>query len=251
MQAKERLEAKGIDIEAQVLKGDELRDAGYGMLYAVGKAAVEPPALVVLSHVPKGEAAESVCLVGKGIVYDTGGTQHSQAQQQQHSHAQQQLCSTTATVPLSHHSLPLLACYCTGLSLKTKEGMPGMKADCGGAAATLGAFEAALEIGVGEEKALHLILCLAENAIGPVSARERERESTLVRERKRTHSTSSTLRERAQSARERTLRRERESTLSAHSPHSPLITSLLSLTHTPSTIPFHSHTPSTIPFHSH
>ena len=49
-----------------------------------------------------------------------------------------------------------------------------MKADCGGAAATLGAFEAALEIGVGEEKALHLILCLAENAIGPVSARERE-----------------------------------------------------------------------------
>ena len=88
MQAKERLEAKGIDIEAQVLKGDELRDAGYGMLYAVGKAAVEPPALVVLSHVPKGEAAESVCLVGKGIVYDTGGTQHSQAQQQQHSQAQ-------------------------------------------------------------------------------------------------------------------------------------------------------------------
>ena len=96
MQAKERLEAKGIDIEAQVLKGDELRDAGYGMLYAVGKAAVEPPALVVLSHVPKGEAAESVCLVGKGIVYDTGGTQHSQAQQQQHSYAQQQL--------LQHHS---------------------------------------------------------------------------------------------------------------------------------------------------
>ena len=111
-----------------------------------------------------------------------------------------------------------------------------MKADCGGAAATLGAFEAALEIGVGEEKALHLILCLAENAIGPVSARERE--STLVRERKRTHSTSSTL-------------RERESTLSAHSPHSPLITSLLSHKHTPPTIPFHSHTPSTIPFHSH
>ena len=182
MQAKERLEAKGIDIEAQVLKGDELRDAGYGMLYAVGKAAVEPPALVVLSHVPKGEAAESVCLVGKGIVYDTGGTQHSQAQQQQHSHAQQQLCSTTATVPLSHHSLPS-GCYCTGLSLKTKEGMPGMKADCGGAAATLGAFEAALEIGVGEEKALHLILCLAENAIGPVSAREREH----TRQREKAH----------------------------------------------------------------
>ena len=105
MQAKERLEAKGIDIEAQVLKGDELRDAGYGMLYAVGKAAVEPPALVVLSHVPKGEAAESVCLVGKGIVYDTGGTQHSQAQHSSstamHSIAAAQPCTAAA---LQHHS---------------------------------------------------------------------------------------------------------------------------------------------------
>ena len=61
-----------------------------------------------------------------------------------------------------------------------------MKADCGGAAATLGAFEAALEIGVGEEKALHLILCLAENAIGPVSAREREHTPQRERETERT-----------------------------------------------------------------
>ena len=45
-------------------------------------------------------------------------------------------------------------------------GMPGMKADCGGAAACLAAFEAAVEIGVGKQ-AVHLILCLAENAIGP------------------------------------------------------------------------------------
>ena len=90
-----------------------------------------------------------------------------------------------------------------------------MKADCGGAAATLGAFEAALEIGVGEEKALHLILCLAENAIGPVSARERTH--SAERERDRAH-------------------------FQAHSPHSPLITSLLSHKHTPPTIPFHSHT---------
>ena len=102
MQAKERLEAKGIDIEAQVLKGDELRDAGYGMLYAVGKAAVEPPALVVLSHVPKGKAAESVCLVGKGIVYDTGGTQHSQAQ---HSSSTAMHSSSSAAPQRPSHSL--------------------------------------------------------------------------------------------------------------------------------------------------
>jgi len=59
-----------------------------------------------------------------------------------------------------------------GLSLKTKDGMPGMKADCGGAAACLGAFEAAVEIGMERrDTTLHLILCLAENAIGPGAVR--------------------------------------------------------------------------------
>ena len=46
------------------------------------------------------QAVKTVCLVGKGIVYDTGG-----------------------------------------LGLKGKDGMCGMKADMGGAAALLGAFE--------------------------------------------------------------------------------------------------------------
>ena len=56
----------------EVISGDELRERGYGGLYGVGKAATEPPALCVLSHVPDG-ASKKVCLVGKGIVYDTGG----------------------------------------------------------------------------------------------------------------------------------------------------------------------------------
>jgi len=51
--------------------------------------------------------------------------------------------------------------------LKSKDGMPGMKADCGGAAALLGAFEAAVQIGLRDGLALHLVLCIAENAIGP------------------------------------------------------------------------------------
>ena len=87
--------------------GEALRDGGYGGLWGVGKAATERPALVILSHAPRSK--KSVCLVGKGIVYDTGG-----------------------------------------LSLKPKDGMPGMKADCGGAAALLGAFEAACSIGTGD-----------------------------------------------------------------------------------------------------
>ena len=41
-------------------------------IYNVGKAAVEPPAFVCLSHTPDG-ASKTVTWVGKGIVYDTGG----------------------------------------------------------------------------------------------------------------------------------------------------------------------------------
>ena len=41
-------------------------------IYGVGKAAVNQPALAVLSHTPPG-ATETICWAGKGIVYDTGG----------------------------------------------------------------------------------------------------------------------------------------------------------------------------------
>lgn len=44
-----------------------------------------------------------------------------------------------------------------------------MKRDMGGAAAVLGAFEAAVEVGTGN--ALTCILCLAENAVGPLALR--------------------------------------------------------------------------------
>lgn len=72
-------------VQVKVIRGEELKDQGFGGLYGVGKAAVEPPALVVLSYVAAGSAeggggganipgaAGSVCFVGKGIIYDTGG----------------------------------------------------------------------------------------------------------------------------------------------------------------------------------
>uniref|UniRef100_A0A7S1BCA4 Cytosol aminopeptidase domain-containing protein n=1 Tax=Corethron hystrix TaxID=216773 RepID=A0A7S1BCA4_9STRA len=107
--------------------GDELRDAGYGGLYGVGKAAACPPRLVELSYDPSPSAAAAdgtIALVGKGIVYDTGG-----------------------------------------LSIKPKEGMAGMKHDMCGAAGVLGGFTAAVRLGL--PRKLRLVLCLAENAIGP------------------------------------------------------------------------------------
>ncbi|XP_062401194.1 probable aminopeptidase NPEPL1 [Sardina pilchardus] len=56
-----------------------------------------------------------------------------------------------------------------GLSIKGKTTMPGMKRDCGGAAAILGAFKAAVKQGFKDN--LHAVFCLAENAVGPTATR--------------------------------------------------------------------------------
>lgn len=56
-----------------------------------------------------------------------------------------------------------------GLSIKAKTSMPGMKRDCGGAAAILGAFHAIVKAGF--EQTLYAVFCLAENAVGPNSTR--------------------------------------------------------------------------------
>ncbi|XP_055848714.1 probable aminopeptidase NPEPL1 [Episyrphus balteatus] len=116
-----------LSLTPHIIRGEKLQELGFGGIYGVGKAAAVPPALVVLSHEPKG-ANETIALVGKGIVYDTGG-----------------------------------------LSIKGKTAMPGMKRDCGGAAAILGAFYAAVKCGFKEN--LHAVFCLAENSVGPNATR--------------------------------------------------------------------------------
>lgn len=112
--------------------GEELLQKGYGGLFGVGKAAVSPPRLVILDYIPpeNTSSTETVALVGKGIIYDTGG-----------------------------------------LSLKPKVGMCGMKHDMGGSAGLLGGFYAATKLQTPPSKRIVLVLCLAENAIGPTAFR--------------------------------------------------------------------------------
>ncbi|MCA9537662.1 MAG: leucyl aminopeptidase family protein, partial [Myxococcales bacterium] len=71
--ARETAARLGVDIE--VLAGDELARAGFGGLAAVGQAAERPPALVVLRYDPPqaDKQTRTIALVGKGIIYDTGG----------------------------------------------------------------------------------------------------------------------------------------------------------------------------------
>jgi len=116
-----------LGINPFVIRDKALEEKGFGGIYGVGKASINPPALAVLSHTPEG-ATRTVAWVGKGIVYDTGG-----------------------------------------LSIKGKTAMPGMKRDCGGAAAILGAFRLAV-LG-GFKQNLHAVFCLAENSVGPLATR--------------------------------------------------------------------------------
>ncbi|MBN3298157.1 putative aminopeptidase NPEPL1 [Amia ocellicauda] len=122
-----KLVGEELGITATIIRGEELREKGFGGIYGVGKAAEHPPALALLSHTPEG-ATQTIAWVGKGIVYDTGG-----------------------------------------LSIKGKTTMPGMKRDCGGAAAILGGFRAAVKQGFKDN--LHAVFCLAENAVGPSATR--------------------------------------------------------------------------------
>jgi len=125
--------AAQLECTITVIQGTELETRGFGGLFGVGKASEHPPALVVLSHIPKGvdPTTPSVCMVGKGIVYDTGG-----------------------------------------LSIKTPTTvMAGMKKDMGGSAAVLGGFAAALTSGTPLTAPLHCLLCLAENAVDERSIR--------------------------------------------------------------------------------
>eukprot|EP00919_Chromeraceae_sp_WS-2016_P004109 GHVR01009852.1.p1 GENE.GHVR01009852.1~~GHVR01009852.1.p1 ORF type:complete len:442 (+),score=117.29 GHVR01009852.1:545-1870(+) len=134
-----RLKHSGKTATMTLIRGDELRDQGFGGLWNVGRAACQQPALVVLSYQPSDFDVHtpSVSLVGKGIVYDSGG-----------------------------------------LSIKINGNMIGMKIDCAGAAATLASFEAAVAAGVCDANnerrsgmSLNALLCLAENAVGPSSYR--------------------------------------------------------------------------------
>lgn len=126
-----RVVADALKCDIKVIAGKDLEVAGFGGLWGVGKAAEHLPALVILSHRPEGTKVDdkSVCLVGKGIVYDTGG-----------------------------------------LSIKVPPNMAGMKMDMGGSAGLLGAFATAVASKTAKAP-LHMLLCLAENAVGPLATR--------------------------------------------------------------------------------
>ena len=60
-------------IEAEVWDGDRVRDEGLGGVLAINAGSSEPPRVVRLRYAPAGEPTGRLALVGKGIMYDSGG----------------------------------------------------------------------------------------------------------------------------------------------------------------------------------
>ncbi len=67
--------AKEVGLRCQVFDEKQLRAHKMGGILAVGQGSANPPRLVVLEHKPKGKRklAPPVCIVGKGITFDSGG----------------------------------------------------------------------------------------------------------------------------------------------------------------------------------
>lgn len=62
-------------IKATVIEGEALLYHGYHGIHAVGRGSARPPLLLCVDYNPSGdpEAPVMLCLVGKGITYDSGG----------------------------------------------------------------------------------------------------------------------------------------------------------------------------------
>ena len=65
--------ASEVGLRCRVLDVAELRKRKMGALLAVGQGSANPPRLVVLEHRPRRSARAPVCLIGKGITFDSGG----------------------------------------------------------------------------------------------------------------------------------------------------------------------------------
>src|SRR5688572_25764041 len=65
--------AKEVGLEVEVIDPAGLQAREYYGLLRVGQGSSHAPRMVILRHVPKKPSAATICLVGKGITFDSGG----------------------------------------------------------------------------------------------------------------------------------------------------------------------------------
>ncbi len=73
-EAEARHAVEGVaNVSVDSIVGDELLKLGLRGLHAVGRTAMVPPRVVILDYNPPGVTEAPIALIGKGLVYDTGG----------------------------------------------------------------------------------------------------------------------------------------------------------------------------------
>lgn len=60
-------------VRTRVFKHRQLKSMGMGALYGVGMGSPQPPVFVEMHYKPKGRIKKRIAIVGKGIVFDSGG----------------------------------------------------------------------------------------------------------------------------------------------------------------------------------
>ena len=61
------------DVSLKILERDECHALGMGCYLAVAQGSDEPPKFIHLTYKPKGASKGRICLVGKGVTFDSGG----------------------------------------------------------------------------------------------------------------------------------------------------------------------------------
>jgi leucyl aminopeptidase len=64
---------RGTGVTVQVLSGAQLKQRRLGGIIGVGQGSEQPPRLVKLTYNPTGRARGTLALVGKGVIFDSGG----------------------------------------------------------------------------------------------------------------------------------------------------------------------------------
>ena len=62
---------KGLPVEVDALEEDELAEKGMGGIVGVGKGSLNPPRLLTVNY--SGKQGQPLCIIGKGVVFDSGG----------------------------------------------------------------------------------------------------------------------------------------------------------------------------------
>ena len=64
---------KKVGLKVKIFKENDLKKEGFNTLLAVNKGSDQPPRFVILEHNGEKKDVETICLVGKGITFDSGG----------------------------------------------------------------------------------------------------------------------------------------------------------------------------------